>query len=47
MEQDKLFTRQGEHDLIYRHHTTLEKVIKCEPVELTTLDDRNLLIPID
>lgn len=45
--KDECFTRQGNNDLIYRHKTTLSDVVQCKPVQLTTLDGRPLLIPID
>jgi DnaJ-class molecular chaperone len=44
---DANYKRQGTNDLVYRHCTTLEEVINCKPVSLTTLDGRQLLIPID
>ena len=44
---DAHYTRQGSADLIYHHRTSLQDVINCKPVQLTTLDGRRLLIPID
>jgi DnaJ-class molecular chaperone len=44
---DACFTRQGSNDLIYRHKTTLSDVAQCKPVQMTTLDGRKLLIPVD
>jgi len=44
---DASYTRQGGNDLIYRHKTTLSDVVQCKPVQLTTLDGRRLLVPVD
>lgn len=47
MTANNQFKRQGTNDLIYRHCTTLIDVVQCKPVQLTTLDGRKLLIPVD
>lgn len=47
MHPDQHYTRGENNDLIYRHKVSLLDVIECKPVKITTLDDRQLLVPID
>ena len=47
MLDDSCYKRQGDNDLIYTHKTNLADVVQCKPVQLTTLDGRRLLIPVD
>ena len=42
-----LFERRANKDLIYTHKCSLIDLIQCKPVQLTTLDNRTLLISLD
>lgn len=41
-----MYERKG-NDLIYKAKISLESALQCEPIEITTLDNRHLLIGID
>ena len=41
-----LYSRNGD-DLIYKASLTLAEAIKCDPVELKTLDNRKIRIALD
>jgi DnaJ-class molecular chaperone len=39
--------KRKNNDLIYTHSLSLKQAINCEPANITTLDGRILLVPLD